>query len=172
MTPVLLVALAGAISAMTIAGPRVYFAMARDGFFIRSFSHIHPRFHTPALAIALQTVWSVILVTIGGFEQILMYTGFAVVLSSGVAVVGLFVIVRRHRLARPAVPTIALSVVFAIASFAMVVNAIREAPKTSLAGLVAIAAGIPVFIVSRVQGRARVHEWRAKAVRSESPTPE
>ena len=34
VTPALIIAQLGAISAMTIAGPRVYFAMSRDGAFI------------------------------------------------------------------------------------------------------------------------------------------
>ena len=63
VTPALIVALMGSISAMTIAGPRVSFAMARDGAFIPAFGRTSKRFGTPALAIALQAIWSVILVT-------------------------------------------------------------------------------------------------------------
>jgi len=37
---------AGSISAMVLAGPRVYFAMARDGLFLESAAHVHPRFRT------------------------------------------------------------------------------------------------------------------------------
>jgi basic amino acid/polyamine antiporter, APA family len=95
VTPALIIALLGAISAMTIAGPRVYFAMARDGAFVPSFARTSARFGTPALAIMLQALWSIVLVTVGGFEQILMYTGFAILLSSGAAVAGLFVVQRQ-----------------------------------------------------------------------------
>mgnify|MGYP003694682711 CR=1 FL=1 len=42
------------ISAMVLAGPRVYFAMARDGMFVRAAGRVHPRFHTPATAIVAQ----------------------------------------------------------------------------------------------------------------------
>ena len=80
---------------MTIAGPRVYFAMARDGAFIPAFARTSRKFGTPSLAIALQAMWSIALVMLGGFDQILMYTGFAIVLSSGAAVAGLFVVQRR-----------------------------------------------------------------------------
>jgi APA family basic amino acid/polyamine antiporter len=150
VTPALIVALMGCISAMTIAGPRVYFAMARDGAFISAFGRTHKRFGTPVLAIALQAAWSVILVTFGEFEQILMYTGFAVMLSSGVAVSGLFVIrwdelrtswAARMRMSIPAA--------FVLACTAIVLNAILRAPKTALVGAALIAAGIPVFLLSR-----------------------
>lgn len=43
ITPALIVALLGAISAMTVAGPRVYFAMARDGAFIPVFARTSRR---------------------------------------------------------------------------------------------------------------------------------
>ena len=40
------------ISAMVLAGPRVYFAMARDRVFLAAASRVHPRHKTPVLAIA------------------------------------------------------------------------------------------------------------------------
>jgi basic amino acid/polyamine antiporter, APA family len=140
VTPVLIVALLGAVSAMTIAGPRVYFAMARDGVFIPALGRTSKRFGTPALAIALQALWSIVLVAVGGFDQILMYTGFAIVLSSGAAVAGLFFVrpkTRRWRLAVPAA--------FVLVSGAMLVDAVLEAPRVALEGVLFIAAGLPVY---------------------------
>ena len=150
LTPAIIVALLGSISAMSIAGPRVYFAMSRDGAFIPSFSRISRRFGTPALAIALQALWSILLVMVGGFEQIMMYTGFTILLSSGAAVAGLFV-VRRHELRcdpklwwKMLVPA-----VFVLACAAIVINSVWGAPKTALLGCLLISAGLPVFYWSR-----------------------
>jgi APA family basic amino acid/polyamine antiporter len=150
VTPALIVALMGCISAMTIAGPRVYFAMARDGAFIPAFGRTHKRFGTPVLAIALQATWSVILVTFGEFEQILMYTGFAVMLSSGIAVAGLFVI-RWAELRTSCAARIRMLIPasFVLACTAIVLNAVMRAPKTAFVGAALIAAGIPVFLLSR-----------------------
>ena len=53
------------ISAMTFAGPRVYFAMARDGVFFRRAARVHPRFRTPAASIVAQALWSSLLVLTG-----------------------------------------------------------------------------------------------------------
>ncbi len=145
-----IVALLGSISAMTIAGPRVYFAMSRDGAFIPSFARISPRFGTPALAIALQALWSVLLVTTGSFEALLNYTGFTILLSSGAAVAGLFV-VRRHELRDD--PKLwwkmGAPAVFVLACMAIVVNSIWGTPKTAGVGCLLIAAGLPVFYWSR-----------------------
>ena len=150
ITPALIVALLGAISAMTIAGPRVYFAMARDGAFVPAFARTSRRFGTPALAIALQSLWSIALVLVGGFDQILMYTGFAVVLSSGAAVAGLFVV--RHRvqkIGRTSLANLAAPAVFVIASAAMVVNTLVNDPSVALVGVILIAAGYPLYVWCR-----------------------
>jgi len=155
-TPALIVALLGAISAMTIAGPRVYFAMARDGAFIPSFGRTSARFGTPALAIALQAAWSIVLVTAGGFEQILMYTGFAIVLSSGAAVAGLFVAQRQNLRSNPALRIkMLVPAAFVLASTAIVVNVVLQAPKTALVGAVLISSGLPVFFWARLRNSAR-----------------
>ena len=151
------------ISAMSIAGPRVYFAMSRDGAFIRSFAHVSPRFGTPALAIGLQALWSVLLVTTGGFEQLLNYTGFTILLSSGAAVAGLFV-ARRHELRnnRKLWLKMLAPAVFVVACLAIVVNTIWGAPKTALLGCLLIAAGLPVFYWSRLRKPVLAQSMAAK----------
>ena len=150
LTPAILIALLGSISAMSIAGPRVYFAMSRDGAFIPSFARVSPRFGTPALAIALQALWSILLVMVGGFFPIMMYTGFTILLSSGAAVAGLFV-VRRHELrADPKLWVKMLApAVFVLACAAIVINSVWGTPKTAGVGCLLIAAGLPVFYWSR-----------------------
>ncbi|HKC56733.1 MAG TPA: amino acid permease, partial [Vicinamibacterales bacterium] len=95
MGVVSIVSLAASISAMTLAGPRVYYAMARDGLFFRRVARVHPRYATPASAIAAQAIWSSVLVLTATADALVTYTGFAIVLFSGVAVVALFVLRRR-----------------------------------------------------------------------------
>ena len=78
------------LSARTLAGPRMYFAMARDGVFLPAAARVHPRYRTPAIAILAQAAWSAVLVLSGTFEQLLTYTGFSVILFSALAVLSLF----------------------------------------------------------------------------------
>jgi APA family basic amino acid/polyamine antiporter len=144
------------LSAMTLAGPRVYYAMARDGVFFPAAARVHGKFGTPAVAIAAQTAWSCLLVLSGTFEQLLTYTGFAIVLFSAVAVCALFVLRWKAPEARrpfrawgyPIAPAI-----FALASLAIVVNAVLEAPGPSALGLLVMAAGIPLYWLMRRRGR-------------------
>ena len=138
----------GSISANIFAGPRVYYAMARDGLFLKAAARVHPRTHTPAYAIAAQGIWASVLVLSGTFERLVNYTGFAVVLFAGIAVLSLFVLRRREpdaprpfrALGYPVAPGL-----FVVASAAMVVNAIWREPMPSLGGLAILAAGIPVY---------------------------
>jgi APA family basic amino acid/polyamine antiporter len=152
-----IISLAASISAMVLAGPRVYFAMARDGMFVRAAGRVHPRFHTPATAIIAQAVWSSVLVLSGTLAQLVTYTGFAVVLFAGVAVSALFVLRRRDggaprrfsALGYPWAPAI-----FVVASVAMVANSFWRDPASSVAGVALIGAGVPVYYAIRRAPRA------------------
>lgn len=147
-----IISLAASISAMVLAGPRVYFAMARDGIFVRAAGRVHPRFHTPATAIVAQAVWSSILVLSGTLSQLVNYTGFAVVLFAGIAVSAIFPL-RRHAgsavrpfsaLGYPWAPAI-----FVVASALMVGNAFWREPGTTAIGIALILLGVPVYYVFR-----------------------
>ena len=163
MGAVSIISLAASISAMTIAGPRVYYAMARDGVFLTSAARVHPRYGTPAVSIVAQSIWSAVLVLSGGADALIRYTGFAVVLFSGVAVTALFVLRRREpnaprpfkALGYPFAPA-----VFAIASFLIVANAIYSDPRPSLAGVLIMLAGLPIYAI---------YSRRARVARSGAP---
>lgn len=149
--------IAASLSAMVFAGPRVYYAMARDGQFFAAAASVHPRFRTPAAAIVAQSAWAGLLVLSGTFRQLVDYTAFAVVLFAGVAVTALFVL----RFREPAAPRPfrawgypAAPLVFVLTSAALVVNAVRINPGPSLAGMALIGAGVPVyFLVRRAASR-------------------
>jgi APA family basic amino acid/polyamine antiporter len=150
MGVVSIVSLAASISAMTIAGPRVYYAMARDGMFLPGAARVHPRYGTPALSIVAQSVWSGLLVLSGSASALGRYTGFAVVLFAGTAVLALFVLRSREPAApRPfrALGYPAAPAVFVVASLLIVANAIYRDPVPSGAGVVIILAGIPIYLI-------------------------
>lgn len=152
LTIVSLFIMTGTISAMVFAGPRVYFAMARDGLFLPAAARVHPTRRTPAFSIAAQGVWSGLLVLSGTFQQLLTYTGFAIMLFAGIAVSGLFVLRRRTPSAQRAFSAWGYPVapaLFVLASAAAVVNAMWRAPWESLAGVGIISLGIPLYFVMR-----------------------
>ena len=146
---VALISLSASISAMTFAGPRVYFAMARDGAFLPAAGRIHPRYRTPAAAIVAQAVWSALLVLAGDATDALVnYTGFALVLFSGIAVLSLFVLrVREPDAPRPFrawgypwLPGLYLAI-----SAGILINGLVTQPGPTGTGLLIILAGLPLY---------------------------
>jgi len=150
--------MSASISAMVLAGPRVYFAMARDHVFLESAARVHPTHRTPILAITVQAVWASFLVLCGNLSQLVSYTGFAVVLFAGVAVMALFVLRQREPGAER--PYKALGYPFApgffiIASAGAIIAEAMRVPETTAAGLAVIAAGVPVYFVFAARKKGR-----------------
>lgn len=59
-----MISMFGALNSNLMAGPRIYFAMARDGLFPRAMQQIHSRFKTPTNAILAQSFWSITQITV------------------------------------------------------------------------------------------------------------
>ena len=83
------VGLLSCVSAMVIAGPRVYFAMAVDGCFFRTAARIHPKWGTPMYAIIYQTLAAALMILTGTFESLIFYIGFALIFFAALAVAGI-----------------------------------------------------------------------------------
>jgi amino acid transporter len=52
----------GALNSNLLVGPRVIFAMARDGLFLSPMARVHPRFRTPHISILSETAWAILLI--------------------------------------------------------------------------------------------------------------
>jgi basic amino acid/polyamine antiporter, APA family len=155
-----IISIAASISAMTLAGPRVYYAMARDGLFLPAAGRVHPRFKTPATSIIAQAVWSGLLVLSGSASALTTYTGFAVVLFAGVAVAALFVLRRRDPDAprpfralgypfAPAVFTVVMALIVVNALWSDLILPVMRDQEwgPSAAGLIVIAVGLPIYFL-------------------------
>jgi amino acid transporter len=57
-----MISMFGALNSNLLSGPRIYFAMARDGLFPRAIRQVHSRYRTPANAILAQSFWSLCLI--------------------------------------------------------------------------------------------------------------
>jgi basic amino acid/polyamine antiporter, APA family len=110
---------------------------------------VHPRYRTPAVAIVAQAAWSSLLVLSAQAQTLLTYTGFAIILFSGVAVAALFVLRAKHPDAErpfrawgyPVAPAI-----YAIVSALILINGLYTAPGPTGAGVLIILAGIPLYL--------------------------
>jgi APA family basic amino acid/polyamine antiporter len=129
-----------------MATPRVFYAMAQDGVFLRGLSVLHPRFRTPARAIALQGIWAIVLVLIGNIGVLVNGVVFADWIFFGLGAASIFVI-RRRDTASPAYRVPGYPFVpafFVLAALVAVGSAIVAYPKESSigVGMMAIGAGL------------------------------
>jgi APA family basic amino acid/polyamine antiporter len=138
-----------------MSGARVPYAVARDGYFFSALAEVHPRFHTPSVAIALQAVLSIILLLLGGnFRQLFSLAIFAEWLFYMIAGSTVFVFrwrdpdaVRPYRMiGYPFVPAL-----FIAAAAVLLYYTFRGDWPNSLYGLLVILAGVPVFAWFRRQ---------------------
>jgi amino acid transporter len=100
------VSMFGYVSGMTLAVPRVLYAFGRDGFLPRKLADVHERYRTPWLAIAVQTILTILLAISGTFERLAIIANGAILLVYGACALAVFALRRRDvRLAgEPFVP--------------------------------------------------------------------
>ena len=147
-------ALLSTISAMSLVGPRVYYAMGRDGLFPAGAAEVHPRWGTPVRAIVYQAIASAILVLTGTFEALIYYIGFSLILFSALAVAGLMRVRNRPGFIRlrvvnwgyPAIP-----LTFVLVSLWMLIWTFFLRPRESSLGLMTILCGA-IFYRWRLRG--------------------
>ncbi|GMV05533.1 MAG: amino acid permease [Gemmatimonadota bacterium] len=147
----------GAVSGIVLAGPRVYFAMARDGLLPAWVGAVHPRYHTPHRAIVLQAVWACVLVGTGTYRALFTRVVYTEWIFFGLMAVGLLLLRRRPDVRRDygvwGYPWVPLA--FAVSAFAIVANQVAVEPAESLVGLGLVLAGLPVYHLWARRGYTR-----------------
>ncbi len=132
-----LLSVAGGLMAFTMAAPRVYYAMARDGAFFSVFGKLHPRFGTPANAVLLQMCGGLLVLCFGAFDRILAYIIFSAICFLSLSAASLFRLkdpVRRWWY--PAAP-----IIFLIGSGLIALLILMHDPLPALVGVVVVLCG-------------------------------
>jgi APA family basic amino acid/polyamine antiporter len=161
MSAIVCVSTFGALNGVILSGPRAYLAMARDRLLVAWAAAIHPRFHTPHRAIALQGVWAVILVSTGTYRALFTRVVYTEWVFFALMAVGLMRLRRRsdylpaYRVwGYPVIP-----IIFIVSSGYIVFNQIVTDPAESRVGLLLVGAGWPVYMI-----------WLRKKIPPASPT--
>ena len=138
----------GSLAGITMAAPRVYCAMARDGVFPAGLAAIHPRFGTPARATALQAAVASGLVVAGSFEQTLSYFMAVTIAFLALIVAVVYVLPDRTKTSRvPGFPLTPLGFIIPVAL--IVVMRVIGDPIRSGIGMGIVALGLPAYEVFR-----------------------
>ena len=96
------------MSGIILAGPRVYYAMAEDGLLFTWMGAVHPRHRTPYCAIAMQAIWSSVLVLTGTYGALVSRVVYTEWIFFGALALGTIAL-RRSRGYAPAFPRLGLS---------------------------------------------------------------
>ena len=138
----------GFLSQGMLTGPRVYYAMARDGLFFERVGRLSPRAGAPVTAIVLQGVLAAAIACSGKYGEILNFEVTVDFISFAMTAAALFVLRRRA----PAAPGIYrapghpfTTAVFVLACAGIVASAIAASPANSAIALAILAAGVPVY---------------------------
>jgi APA family basic amino acid/polyamine antiporter len=162
----------GACNANMLTGPRIYFAMARDGLLPRAVRDVHSRFQTPANAILLQGLWAVLLIAgafywksgsedkpIDAFDTLTNFVIFGGSLFYAMAVAAVFVLrVRYPKMERPyrtwGYPVTPILYLIAFAAVLASLLITKWVETTIGIGLIAI--GAVYYAIATSRERARV----------------
>ena len=85
----------GFIAVVIMTGPRLCYAMAKDGVFFAAAARLHPRWQTPMFALWFQTIVSLALLTTNTYDELLSYVVFADWLFFGLTAASVFVLRQR-----------------------------------------------------------------------------
>jgi APA family basic amino acid/polyamine antiporter len=151
----------GGTSSTLLTGPRIYFAMARDGMLPAAIGRVHVTFRTPANAIMVQALWAVVLVVVAfawksgtqdrlidAFDALTDFVIFGGLLFYALVVAAVLVLRRK----RPDLPRPyrtwgypATPVLYLLGSSAVMLSMLREKLLQTAAGTSLIAAGIVYY---------------------------
>jgi APA family basic amino acid/polyamine antiporter len=145
----MVISMLATLNGTVMSGGRVPFAVARDGYFFRALGEVHPRFHTPALALVIQAAVSMILVLVGGaFKELFSLAIFSEWLFYALAASTIFVFRRREAsspglyrmIGYPVVPALFVATAAVLLCYTFASNV-----RDSIGGLIVILLGVPVY---------------------------
>jgi basic amino acid/polyamine antiporter, APA family len=155
----ILISVFSSMNSVVLTAPRVFYAMAADGLFFRKLAEVHPRFRTPAIAVAALGAWSAILACIGKFQELMSYTMFVAWIFYGLGAASIFV----YRRKSPGIPRPYLvpgypwtPLVFVLAAGGLVLNVIVSSTRNASIGLGMVALGVPAFLLWNARAGSKV----------------
>lgn len=160
MAVAIMISTFGCLNGLILSGPRLYYAMAKDGLFFKKAGVLHSKTNVPVFGLVIQAIWTCVLATSGSYSQLLEYVMFAALLFY-VLTVSAVIVMRKKDPDRerpfkiPCGPL--LPVVYVVAAITIMIGQISIHWEHSGAGLLIILSGLPVFMF-----------WNAKSKKAES----
>ena len=149
MAGAIMISTFGCLNGLILAGPRLYYAMARDRLFFAQTGHLNAA-GVPAGGLWLQMVWASLLTLSGTYGNLLDYVVFAALLFYVLTVAGLFVLRRtRPDAERPyrvyGYPW--LPGLYVLAASTIMIDLLFVKPAYTWPGLLIVLTGVPVYFL-------------------------
>lgn len=144
----MVLAMFGGLNGLTIAQPRMYYAMAVEGHFFKSFAKLHPKYKVPTAAMLAQMVLSIVLVFSRNLDQLTSLVVFTAMLYNLLTIIAVWVMRKRFpELQRPyrvaGYPWTVL--ITAILFIGLLINTFTEDIQNALLGMIVQVIGILVY---------------------------
>jgi APA family basic amino acid/polyamine antiporter len=150
MAAAIMVSTFGCLNGLTMAGARVFYAMALDKLFFGAAANLDPKTHAPVTALWIQCLWAAGLTLTGSYNELLDYVIFAVLLFYILTIVGIFVLRRtRPEMERPyrAIGYPVLPAVYIVLAGVVELLLLIYKPNFTWPGLLLVLLGVPVYFL-------------------------
>lgn len=140
----------GSMNGMILAQPRMYYAMAEEGHFFKSFTKLHPKYKVPYVPIIVQCVLAVILVFVSSLDKLTNYVVIGGMVFNALVILAVPILRKKYpAIERPyKVWFYPVSVIITVIIFvALLVQATIEDPINGLVGLGVPAVGAVVYFI-------------------------
>ena len=148
MAAAIMVSTFGCANGLTLAGARVYYAMALDELFFKQAARLDPKTQAPVTSLWIQCLWACGLTLTGSYNDLLDYVIFAVLLFYILTIVGIFVLRRtRPDAERPykAFGYPVLPALYILLASGIELLLLLYKPSFTWPGLIIVLFGIPVY---------------------------
>lgn len=150
MAGAILISTFGCANGLTLAGPRVYYAMSRDGLFFKAAGKLHPRYKTPVVALVIQGIWTCVLCVSGSYDQLLDYIICTELIFYILTIGSLFVLRwKRPDAQRPykALGYPVLPALYIVMAAWICIVLLHYKPQYTWPGIVIVLLGLPVYFI-------------------------
>ncbi|MEX2189455.1 MAG: amino acid permease [Bacteroidota bacterium] len=138
----------GSANGMLLNGPRSMFAASADGSAMKALGTVHPRHHSPWIAVLTLGFWSILLTLSGTYDQITAYVVFGSWFFYGLAAASVIILRRKMPdVDRPykawGYPYLTLLFLLVVAWF--LVNTFVENTRDAMIGILLLVIGLPFY---------------------------
>ena len=146
----------GALNAIVIAYPRLYYRMAQERFFPKHASYVHPRYRTPYVALIYSMVWSCLMIVTGTFDILTNIVIIVEFLFFALLGWGLIKMKRAGKISGNLILYPLSPIVLILFSLGLVINSLMVQPMQSLMGLLFTLSGVPIYYY--YQSKNKLHK--------------